>query len=223
MPVGVTVYNTAANLNFINQQARRFLNLSDIPASPDGSGPTLDEDITRTSPYVAGSEQPYPRERMPVMRALQGEAATVDDMEIRRAEQGAQLEVWASPIFDKQGQLRYAIAAFQDITNRKKLEMELRQHRDQLEELVAKRTDQLSAFLDLTMLASEARTLSQVVDVAVDRIMESSRCQALVLHLLDDDYTTLNLLTQRGLTLAQLEQLQTMPLEAPLSDWLLQR
>ncbi len=223
MPVGVAVYNTAANLNFINQQARRLLNLSNIPASPDGSGLTLDEDITRTSPYVAGSEQPYPRERMPVMRALQGEAATVDDMEIRRAEQGAQLEVWASPIFDKQGQLQYAIAAFQDITNRKKLEMELRQHRDQLEELVAERTDQLSAFLDLTMLASEARTLSQVVDVAVDRIMESSHCQALVLHLLDDDYTTLNLLTQRGLTLAQLEQLQTMPLEAPLSDWLLQR
>lgn len=223
MPVGVAVYDTTAKLDYINQQARRLLNLSDIPASPDGSGPTLDEEITRTSPYVAGSEQPYPRERMPVARALQGEAATVDDMEVRTTEQGIRLEVWASPIFDAQGQLQYAIAAFQDITTRKKLELELRRHRDHLEELVAERTGQLSAFLDMTMLVSEARTLPQVVDVAVDRIMEFSHCQALVLHLLDDDHTTLNLLAQRGVTQAQQGQLQTIPLEAPLSNWLLQR
>jgi len=115
------------------------------------------------------------------------------------------------------------MAFIKDITERKQMEVELRQHRDRLEELVAERTGQLSAFLDMTMLVSEARILSQVVDVAVDRIMEFCQCQALVLHLLDDDHTTLNLLTQRGLTLAQQEHFQTIPLKVPLSDWLLQR
>jgi PAS domain S-box-containing protein len=111
----------------------------------------------------------------------------------------------------------------QDITERKQIEIELRQYHDRLEELVAERTGQLSAFLDMTMLVSEARTLPQVVDVAIDRIMEFCRCQTLILHLLDDDCTTLNLLTQRGLTLTQQEHFQTISLEVPLSDWLLQR
>ena len=132
-------------------------------------------------------------------------------------------QLTVSAIRDKNGELEFAIGIVEDITERKQIEIELRQYHDRLEELVAERTGQLSAFLDMTMLVSEARTLQQVVDVAADRIMEFCQCQTLVLHLLDDDCTTLNLLTQRGLTLAQQEHFQTISLEVPLSDWLLQQ
>ena len=119
MPIGVAVYDAAAKLNFINQQARRLLNMADVTSMPDESAPTLDQEIIRLSPYVAGSQQPYPPERMPVTQALHGQAATVDDMEIRGSEQRTQLEVWSSPIFDAHQELQYAIAAFQDISERK--------------------------------------------------------------------------------------------------------
>ena len=223
MPVGVAVFDTASRLSFINQKARALFNLpADVP--PDESLDLAREINARRPLFVAGTRQPYPLEELPLNRVLQqGQSSSVDDIEVHGLAQPIQLETWASPIFDEQGQLQYAINAFQDITDRKKLELELRQHRDHLEESLAERTGQLSAFFEMTMLVSEARTLPQVVDVVVNRIMEFCQCQALVLHLMDDDHTTLNLLTQRGLTLAQQEQFQTIPLEMPLSDWLLQR
>jgi signal transduction histidine kinase len=223
MPVGVAVVDVAARLSFINQKALALFNLpADVP--PDEPLDLAREINARRPLFVAGTRQPYPLEELPLNRVLQqGQSSSVDDIEVHGLAQPIQLETWASPIFDEQGQLQYAVNAFQDITDRKKLELELRRHRDHLEESLAERTGQLSTFFDMTMLVSEARTLPQVVDVAVNRIMEFCQCQALVLHLMDDDHTTLNLLTQRGLTLAQQEQFQTIPLEMPLSDWLLQR
>ena len=99
----------------------------------------------------------------------------------------------------------------------------MHRHRDQLEEMVAERTRQLSAFLDMTILASEVHTLPEVVDLALNRIIELCKCQGLALHLLNDDQPGLTLLTQRGLSATQQEQLKIIPLEPPLSHWLSQR
>lgn len=225
MPVGITVYEASARLTYINHHARHLLNLSSDPTAQNGSASTLDQAIDRVSPSVANTRQPYPLDQLPVARALQGEAATVDDLEIEAngSKRRIQLEVWANPIFDPQEQLQYAIVVFRDITKRKTLEAELSHHRQRLEDVVAERTRQLSAFLDVTMLVSEAHTLPEVADVALGRIMEFCHCQALALHLLDEEQSTLNLLTQRGLSVAQQEQLQTIPLTPALADWLSQR
>jgi len=71
---------------------------------------------------VAGEDEPYPRDRSPVERALGGEQAKVDDMELSVDGRRVPLEVLASPIFDEDGQVQFAIAAIQDISERRRLE-----------------------------------------------------------------------------------------------------
>ena len=57
----------------------------------------------------------------------------------------AQLLVSAAPLFDEQGQSRGCVAAFLDITERKKSEIKIRQLNQSLEERVKERTAQLEA------------------------------------------------------------------------------
>ena len=79
----------------------------------------------------AQTHVPYPDDQLPLVRALQGESVTLEDIEVHVDDQVIALEVWANPIYDQQGTVQYAIAAFQDISSRKRLEAE--RHQTQLE------------------------------------------------------------------------------------------
>jgi hypothetical protein len=67
---------------------------------------------------VAGTGRPYPTERTPVVRALGGETSTVDDMVIERGGETVPVEVWAAPVLDSDAGVAYALAVFQDVTER---------------------------------------------------------------------------------------------------------
>ena len=54
--------------------------------------------------------------------------------------------------------------------------------RASLEQRVADRTRELTTFLDLTMLVSEARSLPAILATALDRIIEASQCQGFGYH-----------------------------------------
>lgn len=69
--------------------------------------------------YQTGTNQEYPVYDLPVIRALRGEGATADDVEIYQGDQIVPLECWARPIYDGKGDILYAIWAFIDITERK--------------------------------------------------------------------------------------------------------
>jgi signal transduction histidine kinase len=105
--------------------------------------------------YIAGTNRPYPTERMPVMRALSGERATVDDLEIHQGDKIVPLEVWGTPIYDDQGNLAFAIAAFQDITVRKQAEKLIAEYNRTLEIQVAERTQELKTALDYLKATQE--------------------------------------------------------------------
>lgn len=74
--------------------------------------------------YRAGTQEPYPGERLPLVRALHGETSSVDDVEIHRGTEIIPLEIWATPIFDASGTVLYAIEVFQDISQRRQAEAE---------------------------------------------------------------------------------------------------
>lgn len=164
MPVGVFVINAKGQPYYANQTAQQILGMGIVP---EGTTTQLTETYQG---YLAGTEQLYPTEQQPLMRALNGESTTIDDLEIHQADKIIPLEASATPIFDENGQIVYAIAAFQDITERKRSEEEriqftyelelnnidLQQAKDDLaeysrtlEQKVSERTQELSQTLDI--------------------------------------------------------------------------
>ncbi len=78
---------------------------------------------------------------------LQGGATPYDEEFRIRSRTGGYLWVWArgQSLRDAAGQSRRMSGSFQDITERKRAEEELKKHRDHLEELVAQRTAKLKS------------------------------------------------------------------------------
>lgn len=118
LPVGIFVVNANGQPYYTNQTAQQIL----------GKGIVTEAKLAQLSEiyqaYLAGKEQLYPTEEQPILQALNGKSIIVDNMEIRQANKTIPLEVSATPIFNEQGEIVYAIAAFQDITLRKKSEAE---------------------------------------------------------------------------------------------------
>jgi PAS domain S-box-containing protein len=129
MPVGVAVIDVLGKLYYANQRSQKLLNQVTFLS-------VSSEEMTEIhQTYVAGTNQLYPQENLPFVRALRGESVMVDDIEIQQEDKTIPLEVWATPIYDAQGNISYAIAAFQDITERKKAEADRKKFIEELFEL----------------------------------------------------------------------------------------
>ena len=108
VPVGIFILKGDGSPYYANQHAMKLLGRGLVPSM----APT---ELAETyKAFVAGSSEHYPIERMPIIRALAGEQATVTDMEIRRGEEVIPIQVTATPLVTD-GRVEYAIAAFQDI------------------------------------------------------------------------------------------------------------
>lgn len=118
LPVGVAVVDANGNFNYLNRAAEHLLGKTFMP---DTTTEQLSEIYQL---YMAGTNQIYPFEKLPVFRALMGEYSTTEDIEIHKGDQIIPIESWATPIYDESGKIIYAIIAFQDITERKKAESE---------------------------------------------------------------------------------------------------
>lgn len=119
MPSGVCVFDKAGNLVFSNQKAHQLI------GQPIVSGIPLEKVSETYHFYVAGTQQLYPKERLSIVQTLKTKAVNViDDIEVRYSNKAIPLEAWGTPIFDENGQILYAMTAFQDITARKQAEAE---------------------------------------------------------------------------------------------------
>ncbi|MEQ8386911.1 MAG: PAS domain S-box protein [Coleofasciculus sp. A1-SPW-01] len=137
VPVGVLVVEASGKLYFMNQQAKQIL-AQDLD-------PNLHTDqlCSTYQLYRADTNQLYPLDRLPIARSLQGETVTVDDLEVRHANQRIPLEMQTMPIYDEQGTLLYGISVFKDITARKRTEKILTEYNQTLEQAVRDRTQEL--------------------------------------------------------------------------------
>jgi signal transduction histidine kinase len=149
LPLGVVVYGKDQKPSYINRRTVEILGNPARGIQPDPSaGRTLSQAMDYFSFRISGSDLPYPLENMPVERALQGEAASVDDIEADLVDKCVPLEIWANPIKDDLGNVEAAVVAFQDITRRAKAEAELNEYRHHLEMLVEQRTAELNVIND---------------------------------------------------------------------------
>ncbi|MEH2251301.1 AAA family ATPase [Nostoc sp.] len=133
--------------------------------------------------YRAGTNEIYPSDQLPIVRALRGESTTVDDMEIRRNDITIPIEAWGTPVFDEQGDVAYAIVAFQDITERRRAEKLLTEYNLTLELQVAERTAALQqseaelrdVFDELRLREQELRLIADALPVLISYV-DGNRC-----------------------------------------------
>ncbi|NEP62283.1 MAG: CHASE2 domain-containing protein [Symploca sp. SIO2G7] len=129
VPVGVAVIDANGKLYYLNQKAQELLGKG---VESLASSEELAEVYQN---YIAGTDQLYPVENLPLMRALRGESSTVDDIDIHQGDKIIPIEAWGTPIYDEEGNINYAIVAFQDITERKRAEAERMRFTNELYQL----------------------------------------------------------------------------------------
>ena len=116
LPMGVFVINAQGHPHYANQMAQTILG----PGIAGANTPILN--IAQA--YLSDTDDPYPAAQLPMIRALNGESATIDDIELHHQGQVIPLEISATPILDQAGEVLYAVSVMQDITQRKEAEAE---------------------------------------------------------------------------------------------------
>jgi adenylate cyclase len=117
IPIGVAVLDSQGRPYYINRAGQQLLGQGVLQLNSV-------EDFSQSYQiYIAGTDTIYPYENLPLVRALRGENATADDLEIHRPDKTIPLETWGTPIFDGD-QVAFAMAVFQDVAERKQAETE---------------------------------------------------------------------------------------------------
>lgn len=134
MPIAVGILDQAGNPYYANRRAVELLGQGVLPdVSPA-------EIAQAYQVYHAQHQRLCEPHEMPLLQALSGQAGATDALEIHRQQERIPIEAWAAPIFDEQGNVVYALTAFQDITERKQAERILADYNRVLETQIAERT-----------------------------------------------------------------------------------
>ncbi len=121
MPIGVFVLTGDGQPYYANKTAQTILGKGIVPnIFPDELA-----EVYQT--YYRGTDDLYPGEKLPAVRALAGVTCIVNDIEIHQGEEIIPIEVHATPIFNDNEEVIFGIAVFQDVTEREGMEKQLHQ------------------------------------------------------------------------------------------------
>jgi signal transduction histidine kinase len=122
LPVGVFVINNENGKPFYANKAALMLLGRNIVADIDA------KDFTEEyRAYIPGTNDIFPSEQHPIVRALRGERDARAEMTLRRQPKDTLINVAATPIVDDRGEVRFAVATFDDITAQRANEDRIRQ------------------------------------------------------------------------------------------------
>ncbi|HEY9622238.1 MAG TPA: PAS domain-containing protein [Crinalium sp.] len=125
LPFGIAVLYPDGQDAYLNSTGQKLLNLDASSEVP------FEQIVNHDQLYRAGTEDPYPVEELPFVQVLRGESSSADDLEVRDRDRITLLGIRATPVFNAQGEMLYAISTFQDITARRQAEAALREQEDQ--------------------------------------------------------------------------------------------
>lgn len=113
-PLGILVIDQQLKVQYINQQAIALTGEDLIAADI----PDLETFCQIFRAYRRGTEESYPKEKCPILRALAGETSHVDDLELHQEDATIPLEMFGTPIYSLDTTIAYAMVIFQDISER---------------------------------------------------------------------------------------------------------
>ncbi|HWP36228.1 MAG TPA: PAS domain S-box protein [Gemmatimonadales bacterium] len=119
LPVAIYVVDHEGRPRYANRLSQEILGRG---IAPDAKAEDL-ASVHRA--YRVGTDQVYPGDEQPIVLALQGRPAHAADFEIRLPGEVRRIEVWAAPVFNGEGRLTHAVAAFTDITARERARAEI--------------------------------------------------------------------------------------------------
>jgi signal transduction histidine kinase len=194
LPVGIAIHNLQGQITYLNLFAKQ---LDDMPTLTDAK---IDELAETYQIYQSGTQELYPVDQMPVVKALEGKCSKADDLELHYADRIIPIETWASPIYDETGQIVCVIAAFIDITERKKAQKVLADYNEVLEHEVIKRTSEL---IKLNQQLGHEIVERKQAEVA---LKESALREKAIAHVLQQMRRTLDINTIFSSTTQELRQ-----------------
>ncbi len=153
VPIGIFVLDAKGQPYYLNQTGQNILGIDE----PEKALNILD---MLRSQYIfkQGTEDVYPFEQRPSILALEGQHVKLDDFELRYHNKCVPLEVFASPIFNEDDDIVYAIATFQDITHRKKTEALLHDYNCTLQSAIEDKTQALQQAKEHAEAANQAKS-----------------------------------------------------------------
>ena len=143
IPIGVAVLDSQGRPYYVNHAGQKLLGQGVVSLN------AVDDLSESYQIYIAGTDTIYPSEKLPIVRALRGESATADDMEVHQPDKKVPIEGWGTPIFEG-GKVAFAIAVFQNVTERKQAEADRHKFIKKLFDLNQNLEKSLDAELELT-------------------------------------------------------------------------
>jgi signal transduction histidine kinase len=89
-----------------------------------------------------------------------------------------------------------------------------------LEDQVAERTHQLTTFLDMTMIRESSQNIADILQPTLLSIMQIIDCEAVGIHIANEEDNSLELVAQRGISLEARKDLDRIDINANLVNWL---
>ncbi|MGC9525520.1 MAG: diguanylate cyclase domain-containing protein [Limnospira sp.] len=138
VPLGVAVHGTDGQIFYLNPTGRQLLGIATLP------NPSISQMNREFQLYRSGTDEIYPVDELPIVRALAGETVFLEDIEIHHRDRTIPCEVHATPIRDEAGTVTYGMVIFRDISDRRQAEAILADYNHVLETQVAERTAELA-------------------------------------------------------------------------------
>ncbi|MBF0288776.1 MAG: response regulator [SAR324 cluster bacterium] len=120
IPIGIYVLNKEGKPYYANKTAQQILGKGIISNASPEKLPEIYQ------AYHKDTKELYPFEQLPIIKALNGISSSVNNVVIHQQDNKIPLQIDASPILDNKGNVDYAVAVFQDMTENEKKDSERR-------------------------------------------------------------------------------------------------